>query len=166
MLDRQIITHLRIKKFNLGIQDDKISNYITVNINGAEALADPDSGAQANVIDQYQLDIINKQDALEKLLSIKPAKEKLYGLIEESPIVGYVEVCISNKVNSVHTKIFIVKDKMRSGAIIGPKTLTDLNILKYTQMGKQSIMCRSRTVKKHLLPFKEVQNICPSVQIV
>ena len=95
----------------------------TIQINGISIVAEPDSGS--NIMNESQFANLQKQ-APE--LKIKATKIKLKAL-KELPVIGEVDVEMSNETLTVPTSIIVIKGKIESPPLIGRQTLEALGML-------------------------------------
>ncbi|CAB4015552.1 Hypothetical predicted protein [Paramuricea clavata] len=114
----------------------------TIQINGINIVAEPDSGSDTNIMDESQFAHLREQ-APE--LKIKNTKIKLKALKEELPVIGEVNVEMSNATRTVSTTMLIIKGKIDSPPLIGRQTLEALGMLLIDVTG--SLKSPNKTVK-------------------
>ena len=108
----------------------------TIQINGINIVAEPDSGSDTNIMDESQFAHLREQ-APE--LKIKNTKIKLKALKED------VNVEMSNATRTVSTTMLIIKGKIDSPPLIGRQTLEALGMLLIDVTG--SLKSPNKTVK-------------------
>ncbi|KAK3745369.1 hypothetical protein QZH41_001398 [Actinostola sp. cb2023] len=107
-------------------QDNGNGKTCTVQINGTDVLIEPDTGSDANIMDEQQLNILQEKAPEVKL---KPSKVKLKALKEDLPVIGEADVIIENQTRTVYTTIVIIKGKIDSPALLGRETLEELGMV-------------------------------------
>jgi hypothetical protein len=110
------------------------ANWKTCNIqiNGMNIEAEPGSGSDANIMDEYQFKLL-KQQAPETTLNATTIKLKT--LIEELPVLGAATVEMSNNTRTVRAKLIVIKGKIDSPPLIGRTTLEALGMLLIDETG-------------------------------
>ena len=87
---------------------------------------EPDSGAEVNVMDEYQF---NTQKESPETKILKPSKVKIKTQ-NELQVKGEITVPIKNKRCEEQARFVIIKGKINSNPLIGRTTLEDLGMLK------------------------------------
>ena len=98
----------------------------TIQINEISIVAEPDCGSDTNIMDESQFAKFQKQAPD---LKIKATKIKLKVLKEELPVIGEVDVEMSNETRTVPTSIIVIKGKIDSPPLIGRQTREALGML-------------------------------------
>ena len=101
-------------------------------INGVKIEAEPDSGSDANIMDEKQFRQLQKQ-APE--ITLQNTKIKLKALKEELPVIGEAKINMSNQSRNIDTTIVVIHGKIDSPPLIGRKTLEDLGMLLIDETG-------------------------------
>ena len=109
-----------------------MTNKCKVWINGCQIKVEPDTGADANTMDERQFDgLLRKTPDLE----LSKTKIKLKILKEDLPVVRECDVTIENETRTTDTKIIIIQGKMDSLPLLGRQTLEELGMVKLDATG-------------------------------
>ena len=81
---------------------------------------EPDTGADANVMDEYQFKSLLQQVPEET--ELRKTRMKLKTLTEELPVVGECSVTMENETRKVDATIAVIKVKIDSYPLLGRKT--------------------------------------------
>ena len=113
--DAFYLQHLNIHHTS---RDNRTSKEKTchIQINGIDVEAEPDSGSDANIMDEHQFKQLQQQAP--QHLEIKDTKIKLKTLRDELPVVGEADVIMSNETRSVNTTIVIIQGTIDSPPLI------------------------------------------------
>ena len=106
---------------------------VTVKINDVKVKMEPDSGAEANVMDEYQFRSIQQKDAEVKL---KNSKVKLKTIQGELTTRGEFIATISNQNHQVTTRIIVIAGRMDSEPLLGRETLLKLGMIRIDPEGR------------------------------
>ena len=109
-----------------------LSKTCCIKINGLEIETEPDSGSDTNIMDERQYKLL-KEKALE--IQIRRSKVKLTSLKEELPVIGEVNVKISNQTRETSTNFIIIEGKIDSPPLIGRPTLEELGMILIDETG-------------------------------
>ena len=96
----------------------------TIQINGVDIQAEPDSGSNSNIMDESQFKKLQKHAPEMKL---RDTKIKLKALTE-LPVLGAADVEMSNETRTVRTTIIVIKGKIDSPPLIGRQTIDALGM--------------------------------------
>ena len=124
--------YLRHLKTHHTSHQNKHRKTCTIYINDVEMQAEPDTGYDANIVDEHQFQNIQNH-APE--VTVKPSKIKLKALKEDLPVIEEADVIIANQRRSVSTTIVIVKGQIDSPPLIGRATLEDLGMVMIDETG-------------------------------
>lgn len=108
------------------------SGTVWVQLNKIDARCEPDSGATANVIDEYQYRALKKRDPT---LELQPTKEGLSALQNKLSVLGEFPVTIRNKNRGAKTKFLVIKGHIDSPPLLSRGTLLELGMLKIEPKG-------------------------------
>ena len=124
----QSINHMRIGKIKLHF--NKITEYektVPIVINDVIVRMEPDSGADANVMDEYQYKTLRRK--IEGNIDLKRCNTKLSTLQNYLPVSGVFNAILRNTTRGTETSIIVVKGKINSPPLLGKKTLSELVML-------------------------------------
>ena len=102
-------------------------------INDISLRAEPDSGADVNVMDKYQFCVLLQRSA--EQMELKNSKIKLMTLQNELPIKGEFKAIVRNKTCGIQPRFLVVKGRINSPPLISKATLTELGILQIRDDG-------------------------------
>ncbi|CAG2232334.1 unnamed protein product [Mytilus edulis] len=127
------VNHLgAVKKINV----HKIGNEartVLVMMNDVEVKIEPDSGADVNVMDEYQYRAYkNRTREGAELLE---SKTKLSTLQSSLKVKGEFITTVRNATRGIKTKVIVIKGKTNSPPLIGKKTLIELGMLQIQEDG-------------------------------
>ena len=117
-------------------------------INGCQIEVEPDTGADANIMDERQFDELLRATPD---LELCKTKIKLKTLKEDLPIVGECDATIENKTRTTDAKIIIIQGKMDSLPLLGRQTLEELGMVKFDATGGLEQPNRETTKNVHKL---------------
>ncbi|CAC5411394.1 unnamed protein product [Mytilus coruscus] len=143
------VNHLgAVKKINVHKIGDK-TRTIPVMMNDVQVKIEPDSGADVNIMDEYQYRTYkNRTREGTKLLE---SKTKLSILQSSLPVHGEFITTVKNATRGIKTRIIVIKGKINSPPLIGKKTLTELGMLQIKEDGTlkepNDLGIQSRNVK-------------------
>ena len=129
--DEDFIQHLRIRQ-TTRVNKRKISNTCTVYINDVETQIEPDTGSDANIMDEEQFARLQK---LRPEIRLKKSRTKLRALLQDIPVLGECSVTIKNQTRRTRTRIIVIKGKMDSLPLIGRPTLSNLGMVLIDETG-------------------------------
>ena len=90
---------------------------------------EPDTGADANVMDEYQFKSLLQQVPEFKETELRKTKMKLKILTEELPVMGECSVTMENETRKAEATIAVIKGKIDSYPLLARKTLEDLGMV-------------------------------------
>lgn len=102
-------------------------------INDIPVRAEPDSGADVNVMDEFQFRALKHRSAED--LELQSSKIKLMTLQNELPVKGEFRAIIRNKTCGIQSRFLVVKGRINSPPLISKGTLTDLGMLQIRDDG-------------------------------
>ena len=112
---------------------DTSNSTVWVQLNKIDARCEPDSGATANVMDEYQFRALKKRD---QTIQLKSTKEGLSALQNKLTVLGEFPIVIRNKNRGVQTKFMVIKGHIDSPPLLSRDTLVELGMLKIDPNGK------------------------------
>ena len=89
--------------------------------------AEPDSGVDVNVMDEFQFCALLHRSA--EQMELKDSKIKLMTLQNELPIKGEFSAIVRNKTCGIQSRFLVVKGRINSPPLISKSTLTELGML-------------------------------------
>ena len=107
-------------------------NKCTIKINGTEVEMEPDTGADTNVMDEYQFHTLLKNNPG---IELKKSKVKLKTLKEDLPVLGECSVLMENETRITADKLIIIRGRIDSKPLLGRRTLEDLGMVKFDTTG-------------------------------
>ncbi|CAG2239919.1 unnamed protein product [Mytilus edulis] len=127
------VNHLgAVKKINVHKIGDK-ARTVLVMMNDVQVKIEPDSGADVNVMDEYQYRAYkNRTREGSELLE---SKTKLSTLQSSLPVKGEFITTVKNATRGIKTRIIVIKGKINSPPLIGKKTLIELGMLQIKEDG-------------------------------
>ena len=126
--DDCFIHHLKIHKASQSIQKT-----CTILINGIETTVEPDTGADTNIMDEYQF---RKLQTERPEMALEESKIKLKALTHDLPIMGECTVKIENQTRETEATIVVVQGKIDSLPLLGRPSLDELGMLKIDETGR------------------------------
>ena len=141
--DEDFIQHLRIKQ-TTRMNRKKISKSCTVKINGVATEIEPDTGSDANIMDEEQFRRFQKT---RPEIRLKKSRIKLRALLQDIPVLGECSVIIQNQTRQTRTRMIVIKGKMDSLPLIGRPTLSNLGMVLIDETGNLSKETEQETSK-------------------
>ena len=129
--DEDFIQHLRIRQ-TTRLNAKKISKSCTVMINDVVTEIEPDTGSDANIMDEEQFDRLQKARSE---IRLKKSRTKLRALLQDIPVLGECSVTIRNQTRQTRTRIIVIRGKMDSLPLIGRPTLSNLGMILIDETG-------------------------------
>ena len=126
----QSIAHMTIKKVQKRYSLEKT---VPLTINDISIRAEPDSGADVNVMDEYQFRALRYRSSTE--LTLHKAETKLRTLQSELPVKGEFNAVVRNLTCGVPTKFVVIQGRINSPPLISKTTLTELGMLQIREDG-------------------------------
>ena len=126
---------------------------IQILMNDVPVRIEPDSGADVNIMDEYQYRAYKHRTQGET--ELLASKTKLSTLQNSLPVKGEFETTIRNATRGVRTKIVVIKGKINSPPLIGKKTLIDLGMLQIKKDGSLKEPNDLRIKEDHVKSVKE-----------
>ena len=102
-------------------------------INDISIRAEPDSGADVNVMDEFQFRALMHRSA--EQMKLKDSKIKLMTLQNELPIKGEFSAIVRNQTCGIQSRFLVVKGRINSPPLISKSTLTELGMLQIRDDG-------------------------------
>jgi hypothetical protein len=127
----RIVRHLNIHRT---VKERGEKNECAILINGAKVIVEPDTGADANVMDEYQFKSLVQQVPEET--ELRKTRMKLKTLTEELPVMGECSVTMENETRKAEATIAVIKGKIDSYPLLGRKTLEDLGMVTFDATGR------------------------------
>ena len=134
----RILQHLNVHRTT---QPQSTTNKCKVWINGCQIEVEPDTGADANIMDERQFDRLLRATPD---LELCKTKIKLKTLKADLPVVGECDVTIENETRTTDAKIIIIQG-------IGCQTLEELGMVKFDATGGLKQPNRETTKNVHKL---------------
>lgn len=113
-------------------KDVNSTGTVWVQLNKIDARCEPDSGATANVMDEYQYRALRKRD---RNIVLRPTKEGLCALQNKLSVLGEFPVLVRNENRGTETKFLVIKGHIDSPPLLSRETLMDLGMLKIDLQG-------------------------------
>ena len=141
----RILQHLNVHRTT---QPQSTTNKCKIWINGCQIEVEPDTGADANIMDERQFDRLLRATPD---LELCKTKIKLKTLKADLPVVGECDVTIENETRTTDAKIIIIQGKMDSLPLLGCQTLEELGMVKFYATGGLKQPNRETTKNVHKL---------------
>ena len=120
----QAVTHLKqVKKIKIDGEDRTVS----VKIEDVDVIAEPDSGAEVNVMDEHQFKALTNRSSVK--LTLQPSRVKLSTLQSELPVKGEFTATIRNQTCGAVARFVVTRGRINSPPLISKSTLQDLGML-------------------------------------
>ena len=121
---------MRVKRVNKRYGLEKT---VPLMINDICIRAEPDSGAEVNVTDEFQFRALQIRSSAN--LELQRSKIKLMTLQNELPVKDEFKAVLRNETCGIHSKILVVKGRINSPPLISKTTLTELGMLRIRDDG-------------------------------
>ena len=116
------------------IRSGPSQNTVLIKIGDMDAHVEPDSGASANIMDEYQFKALqHRSQEIDKLYS---SHDTLKTLQSDLTVKGEFPVTLRNKNRGTKSKFLVIKGKMDSPPLLCKETLLKLGMLKIDPDGK------------------------------
>lgn len=122
-----------IKKTRRSSNSKTTENTVYVRINDIDMAAEPDTGAEVNVMDEHQYKALQKHSP--ETASLRHTNTQLSTLNSGLIVKGVFPVTLGNKTRGIRTKMYVVRGKMKSKPLLSRDTLEDLGMLEIRQDG-------------------------------
>ena len=127
----QAVRHLKQVKH---IQSDNYNKTVIIQIEDVEVKAEPDSGAEVNLMDEHQFKALWNRCHEKKPIQ-QPSETKLNNLQSNLTVKGEFEAVVRNKTCGALTRFFVIKGRINSPPIIGKNTLIKVGMQQIRQDG-------------------------------
>ena len=141
---QQIAQHLhQVKKVRSGGSQDTV----LIRIGDIDAYVEPDSGASANVMDEYQFKALKHRS--KEIKELEPSRDTLKTLQSDLTVKGEFKAILRNKNRGTESKFLVIQGKMDSPPLLSKNTLLELGMLKIDPKGalKETNELRIKTMK-------------------
>ena len=133
----------RVKKIRSGPNQDTV----LIRIGDIDAFVEPDSGASANVMDEYQFKALKHRS--QEIKELEPSRDTLKTLQSDLSVKGEFTTTLRNKNRGTQSKFLVIQGKMDSPPLLSKSTLMELGMLKIDPEGtlKETNELRIKTLK-------------------
>ena len=133
----------RVKKIRSGPNQDTV----LIRIGDIDAFVEPDSGASANEMDEYQFKALKHRS--QEIKELQPSRDTMKTLKSDLTVKGEFTATLRNKNRGTRSKFLVIQGKMDSPPPLSKSTLLDLGMLKIDPEGtlKETNELRINTVK-------------------
>ena len=141
---QETVQHLhRVKKIRSGPNQDTVR----ICIGDIDAFVERDSGASANVMDEYQFKVLKHRS--QEIKELQPSRDTLKTLKSDLTVKGEFTATLLNKNRGTQSKFLVIQGKMNSSPPLSKSTLLELGMLKIDPEGrlKETNELRINTVK-------------------
>ena len=141
---QQTAQHLhQVTKIRSGPSQDTV----LIRIGDIDAFVEPDSGASANVMDEYQFKALKHRS--QEIKELEPRRDTLKTLQSDLTVKGEFTITLRNKNRGTQSKFLVIQGKMDSPPLLSKSTLLELGMLKIDPEGtlKETNELRIQTVK-------------------
>ena len=120
---------------------------ICVHVGDINAFVERDSGASANMIDEYQFKALKRRS--QEIKELEPSRDTLKTLQSHLTVKGEFTTTLRNKNRGTQSKFLVITGKMDSPPLLSKSTLLELVMLKIDPEGtlKETNELRIKTVK-------------------
>ena len=125
----RIVQHMNIHRT---AQKNTKKNKCEIWINGTKTEVEPDTGADANVMDENQF---NELLRATPEIRLQNTKIKLKTLTEDLPVIGECDVTLENETRKTQAKIAIIQGTIDSLPLLGRQTLEELGMIQFDATG-------------------------------
>ena len=126
----QSVAHLNIIRIKKRYSLEKT---VPLMINDISIRAEPDSGADVNVMDEFQFRALLHKSA--EQMKLKDSKIKLMTLQNELPIKREFSAIVRNQTCGIQSRFLVVKGRVNSPPLISKSTLIELGMLQIRDDG-------------------------------
>ena len=132
-----------MKKIRSGPNQDTV----LIRIGDIDAFVEPDSGASANVMDEYQFKALKHRS--QEIKELERSRDTLKTLQSDLTVKGEFTATLQNKNRGTQSKFLVIQVKMDSPPLLSKSTLLELGMLKIDPEGtlKETNELRIKTVK-------------------
>ena len=132
-----------MKKIRSGPNQDTV----LIRIGDIDAFVEPDSGASANVMHEYQFKALKHRS--QEIKELQPSRDTLKTLKSDLTVKGEFTATLRNKNRGTRSMFLVIQGKMDSPPLLSKSTLIDLGMLKIDPEGtlKETNELRINTVK-------------------
>ena len=124
----QHVTH-HVKRVRSGANQDTVM----IRIGDIDAHVEPDSGASANIMDEYQFKALRHRS--QEILNLETSDDTLKTLQSSLIVQGEFPVTLRNANRGIRSKFLVIQGKMDSPPLLCKKTLIELGMLKIEPQG-------------------------------
>ena len=127
----QVTKHLEhtAKKVRSGPNQDTV----LIRIGDMDAHVEPDSGASANIMDEYQFRALKRRS--QEISELYPSKDTLKTLQSDLVVKGEFPASLRNNNRGTESKFLVIEGKMDSPPLLCKNTLLELGMLKIDPEG-------------------------------
>ena len=132
-----------MKKIRSGPNQDTV----LIRIGDIDAFVEPDSGASANVMDEYQFKALKHRS--QEIKELEASRDTLKTLQSDLTVKGEFTATLRNKNRGTQSKFLVIQGKMDSPPLLSKSTLLELGMVKIDPAGtlKETNELRIKTVK-------------------
>ena len=152
------LRHLNIGKINI----NKVSDYdktVPIAVNDVIVRMEPDTGADANVMDEHQYKALKSK--IEGNIDLKRSNVRLSTLQNVLPVSGEFNAILRNENRGTETSVIVVKGRINSPPLISKKTLIELGMLEIRPDG--SLKEENHLGIRRNFPVKAVRETQPEI---
>ena len=120
-----------MKEISVTSKQEKL---VSVQLNDVSMLAEPDSRAEVNIMDEYQYKAFVHRTKDPPVL--RTSRLKLYNLQDKLAVKGEFDTIIRNKTCGIPTQVIVIKGHMKSPPLLSRSTLIQLGMMKIDPDGK------------------------------
>ena len=133
-----------VKRVRSGSNQDTV----LIKIGDIDANVEPDSGASANIMDEYQFRALHHRS--KEIKELKPSKDTLRTLQSTLTVKGEFQTTLRNRNQGTTTKFLVIEGKMDSPPLLCKNTLVELGMLRIEPRGtlKETNELRIKAVKQ------------------
>ncbi len=126
----KVNTHLKIRKIK---KSGHTSDTVVVRLGDVDVRAEPDSGAEVNLMDEHQFKALVHRS--EENVLLQPSKVKVNTIQTELAVKGEFKTIVRNKTCGTKAKFIVLKGRMDSPPLLSKTTLQELGMIKICEDG-------------------------------
>ena len=132
-----------MKKVRSGVSQDTV----LIRIEDIDAYVEPDSGASANMMNEYQFTALKHRS--QEIKELEPSRDTLKTFQSDLTFKGEFTAILRNNNRGTESKFLVIQGKMDSPLLLSKNTLLELGMLKIDSEGalKETIELRIKTMK-------------------
>ena len=130
------------------VRSESNHDTVLIRIGDIDVNVEPDSGASANIMDEYQFRALHHRS--KEIKELKPSKDTLKTLQSTLTVKGEFQTTLRNRNRGTTTKLLVIEGKMDSPPLLCKNTLVELGMLRIEPRGtlKETNELRIKAMKQ------------------